>query len=112
VTVAGWWHCDMARVTNVPDRGWALRQGSAASMAVPEARLRGAAESSDALDDLSACWLQTDCRSLRQISNRSVLRQRAPSPVTINRNTHRTPVPPVGYPPDRPYPLCRHTSIH
>ena len=44
-----------------------------------------------------------------QISIRSVLRQRAPSPVAINRNTHRIPVPPVGYRPDRPYLLPRHT---
>jgi hypothetical protein len=29
-----------------------------------------------------------------------VLRQRASSPVVINRNTHRIPVPPVGYRPD------------
>ena len=42
---------------------------------------------------------------------RSVLRQRASPSVAINRNTHRIPVPPVGYRPDRPYPLCRHTPI-
>ena len=47
----------------------------------------------------------------RQISIRSVLRQRASPSVAINRNTHRIPVPPVGYRPDRPYPLCRHTPI-
>ena len=35
----------------------------------------------------------------RQISIRSVLRQRASSPVVINRNTHRIRVPPVDYRP-------------
>ena len=40
-----------------------------------------------------------------------MLRQRASPSVAINRNTHRIPVPPVGYRPDRPYPLCRHTPI-
>jgi hypothetical protein len=40
-----------------------------------------------------------------------VLRQRASPSVAINRNTHRIPVPPVGYRPDRPYLQCRHTPI-
>ena len=47
----------------------------------------------------------------RQISIRSVLRQRASSPVVINRNTHRIPVPPLGYRPDQSYLPCRHTPI-
>jgi hypothetical protein len=40
-----------------------------------------------------------------------VLRQRASSPVVINRNTHRIPDPPVGYRPARSYLSSRHTPI-
>jgi hypothetical protein len=47
----------------------------------------------------------------RQLSIRSVLRQRPSSPVVINRNNHRIPVPPVGYRPDRSCLPCRHTPI-
>jgi hypothetical protein len=48
----------------------------------------------------------------RQISMRSVLRQRTSPSVAIKRNAHHThpiPVPPVGCRPDLPYLLRRHT---
>ena len=67
--------------------------------------------------DTANCWGHWTISAIspqpsgRQISIRSVLRQRASPSVAINRNTHRIPVPPVGYRPDRPYPLCRNTPI-
>ena len=46
----------------------------------------------------------------RSLSDRCSGSGQSPS-VAINRNTHRIPVPRVGYRPDRPYPLCHHTPI-